>query len=111
MAKGRPIREAGIEMTHVPADGARADERPGLAAAAARRRRSVCGARSAGADLRRGRKAAWLRADIYDFEKLLPGNVVTGPAVIHTPITTIVLQDESAGHHGWLSQRRHRFVR
>lgn len=31
-------------------------------------------------------------ADIYDFEKLLPGNRLAGPAVIHTPITTIVLQ-------------------
>jgi N-methylhydantoinase A len=33
-------------------------------------------------------------ADIYDFNRLEPGNVVTGPAVLHTPITTIVVQDE-----------------
>ena len=30
-------------------------------------------------------------------EKLAPGNVVTGPAVIHTPITTIVVQDKQTG--------------
>ena len=36
-------------------------------------------------------------ADIYDFEKLSPGNVVTGPAVVHTPITTIVLQANQIG--------------
>ena len=36
-------------------------------------------------------------ADIYDFEKLKPGNVITGPAVIHTPITTIVLQANQRG--------------
>jgi N-methylhydantoinase A len=36
-------------------------------------------------------------ADIYDFGKLSPGNIVLGPAVIHTPITTIVLQDKQRG--------------
>ena len=36
-------------------------------------------------------------ADIYDFGKLAPGNAILGPAVIHTPITTIVLQDKQRG--------------
>ena len=36
-------------------------------------------------------------ANIYDFEKLLPGNLIPGPAVIHTPITTIVIQDGQCG--------------
>ena len=36
-------------------------------------------------------------ADIYDFERLVPGNVVNGPAVIHTPITTIVVQSGQTG--------------
>ena len=35
--------------------------------------------------------------DIYDFERLVPGNVVAGPAVIHTPITTIVVQSGQSG--------------
>jgi N-methylhydantoinase A len=36
-------------------------------------------------------------AEIYDFTKLVPGNVMRGPAVIHTPITTIVLQAKQTG--------------
>lgn len=31
--------------------------------------------------------------DIYDFEKLRPGHSLHGPAVIHTPITTIVVHE------------------
>ena len=31
-------------------------------------------------------------ADVYDFDRLHPGNEVPGPAVIHTPITTIIVQ-------------------
>lgn len=38
-----------------------------------------------------------VRSDIYDFERLQPGHVVVGPAVIHTPITTIVLQARQQG--------------
>ncbi|NNM01015.1 MAG: hypothetical protein HKO62_09715, partial [Gammaproteobacteria bacterium] len=37
-------------------------------------------------------------ADIYDFEKLVPGNRVSGPAVIHTPVTTIVVQGGQTAH-------------
>jgi N-methylhydantoinase A len=33
------------------------------------------------------------RASIYDFLKLKPGNLIEGPAIIHTPITTIAVQD------------------
>ena len=36
-------------------------------------------------------------ADIYDFERLAPGTVVNGPAVIHSPITTIVVQAGQSG--------------
>ena len=36
-------------------------------------------------------------ADIYDFDQLEPGNVISGPAVIHSPITTIVIQDRQTG--------------
>ena len=36
-------------------------------------------------------------AAIYAFEKLRPGNKLNGPAVVHTPITTIVLQDNQIG--------------
>ena len=36
-------------------------------------------------------------ANIYDFERLMPGNTVVGPAVIHTAISTIVVQDAQVG--------------
>jgi N-methylhydantoinase A len=36
-------------------------------------------------------------AQTYDFQRLGPGNVVQGPAVIHTPITTIVIQSRQTG--------------
>lgn len=38
-------------------------------------------------------KDAMAPADIYDFNRLAPGNVIAGPAVIHTPITTILVPD------------------
>lgn len=37
-------------------------------------------------------------AKIYDFRRLNPGNRVRGPAVIHTPITTIVVQSRQVGY-------------
>jgi N-methylhydantoinase A len=42
-------------------------------------------------------KDGMCESEIYNFEKLEPGNIVRGPAVIHTPITTIVLQDRQVG--------------
>ena len=40
---------------------------------------------------------AMTSAKIYDFQRLRPGHVVRGPAVIHTPITTIVVQSRQTG--------------
>jgi len=34
-----------------------------------------------------------VESDIFNFDLLSPGNVIKGPAVIHTPMTTIVVQD------------------
>jgi N-methylhydantoinase A len=35
-------------------------------------------------------------APVYDFERLLPGHRFEGPAVVHTPITTVVVQPGQA---------------
>jgi N-methylhydantoinase A len=35
-------------------------------------------------------------AQIYDCERLAPGMILSGPTVIHTPITTIVVQSGQA---------------
>jgi len=34
---------------------------------------------------------------VYDFEKLRPGNVVAGPTVVHSPVTTIVIHADQVG--------------
>lgn len=94
--KGSAFREAGIEMTmfRLTARGLLARPRPEPRALGA----TTC------AHAKTGRRPIFVEAengmaeaDIYDFERLNPGNVVAGPAVIHTPITTIVLQANQRG--------------
>jgi N-methylhydantoinase A len=38
-----------------------------------------------------------IEGQIYDFTRLVPGMEVAGPAVIHTPITTIALHGGQRG--------------
>ncbi|MFA7279454.1 MAG: hydantoinase/oxoprolinase family protein [Sterolibacterium sp.] len=100
--KGSAYREAGIEMTQFRLTARGLMERPQIAPLPA-----------GGTDPRNahmGRRPIFVEslgrmeeADIYDFERLAPSNVVVGPAVIHTPITTIVLQ---AGHRGTVDMFR-----
>src|SRR5882757_631996 len=94
--EGSAYREAGIEMTQFRLTARGLMQRPKLEAlepggvdpAAARTgtRRIFVSAANGMAE-----------GTIYDFEKLRPGNVVAGPAVIHTPITTIVIQAHRVG--------------
>ena len=42
-------------------------------------------------------REGFVESEIYDFERMFPGHVVVGPTVIHTPITTIVLQEDQVG--------------
>ena len=95
--KGSAYRGAGMEMTmfrlsargHITRPEIVAEPLRGVDPAAAH-----MGRREVFVDDENGRAPA----DIYDFEKLVPGNVVKGPAVIHTPITTIVVQARQTGH-------------
>jgi N-methylhydantoinase A len=94
--RGSAFREAGIEMTMFRLTARGLIERPRLEPqplAAADAAHAKIGRRPIFVDARNGMAAA----DIYDFGKLAPGNAVVGPAVIHTPITTIVLQDKQRG--------------
>ena len=94
--KGSAYRAAGMEMTMFRLSARGLVERPPIETAAL-----------AGVDpgaARIGRRDIFVEAagrlapaDIYDFEGLAPGNVVAGPAVIHTPITTIVVQSGQSG--------------
>ena len=100
--KGSAYREAGIEMTQFRLTARGLMERPQIAPLPA-------GGSDASA-ARMGRRPIFVEAlgrmeesEIYDFERLAPDNVVVGPAVIHTPITTIVLQ---AGQRGTVDTYR-----
>jgi N-methylhydantoinase A len=94
--KGSAFREAGIEMTMFRLTARGLMDRPRLEPLPL-----------AGNDASSGKigrrpifveaEGKMVEADIYDFRRLLPGNVVMGPSVIHTPITTIVLQDNQRG--------------
>ncbi len=94
--KGSAYRAAGMEMTMFRLTARGLMQRPeidkltlvGSDASAARTGRRPIFVEAAG---------ALVESDIYDFEKLQPGNEIAGPAVIHTPITTIVLQDKQTG--------------
>ena len=94
--KGSAYRDAGIEMTRFRLSASGVIERPEFAA------QPLAGAAPDAA--RTGRRRIFVDgrdsltgADTYDFDKLLPGNTIAGPAVIHTPITTIVIQDGQQG--------------
>jgi N-methylhydantoinase A len=94
--KGSAFREAGIEMTQFRVSARGLLERPKLEPI-------PLGGADPGA-ARVGRRPIFVEAaggmqpgDVYDFERLAPGNVIAGPAVIHTPITTIVLQARQRG--------------
>jgi N-methylhydantoinase A len=94
--KGSAYRDAGMEMTMFRLSARGRMTRPEIVA------ETPGGSDPSGAHI--GRRKIFVEArggledaDIYDFERLAPGNVIPGPAVIHTPITTIVLQDAQTG--------------
>ena len=94
--KGSAYRDAGIEMTRFRLSASGRIDRPEFAA------QPLEGASPAAA--RTGRRRIFVNghddlteAGIFDFDKLLPGNIIAGPAVVHTPITTIVIQDGQQG--------------
>jgi N-methylhydantoinase A len=94
--KGSAFREAGVEMTMFRLTARGLMERPRMVAAALQKPDSSA-AKVGQRPIFVEAKSAMVPADIYDFQKLAPGNLVKGPAVIHTPITTIVLQANQIG--------------
>jgi N-methylhydantoinase A len=90
--KGSAYREAGIEMTTFRLTARGSMPRPTLPAEA------EGPADPSGARI--GERPIFVEAQgrlapgaIYDFERLRPGMRLPGPAVIHTPITTIAVQE------------------
>jgi len=94
--RGSAYRDAGMEMTMFRLSARGLTARPRIEKAklgGALADRARIGRRNVFVDRLNGMG----EADIYDFGKLAPGNVMRGPAVIHTPITTIVVQDRQTG--------------
>lgn len=94
--KGSAYREAGVELTQFRVTARGRMARPALTPApltGARSAHARIGTRPIFVEARGGFRAA----GIYDFLRLAPGNVVRGPAVIHTPVTTIVIQERQTG--------------
>lgn len=92
--KGSAYREAGIEMTMFRLTARGIMPRPSLpeeTEGAAAPDAALMGARR----IFDATKGDFAEGRIYDFDKLSPGNEMAGPAVIHTPITTIALH---SGH-------------
>ena len=94
--KGSAYRAAGMEMTMFRLSARGLVERPPIETVA------LSGvdpdpARIGRRDIFVEAAGGFAPADIYDFERLVPGNVVAGPAVVHTPITTIVVQSGQSG--------------
>lgn len=89
--KGSAYREAGIEMTSFRLTARGLMPRPTLPAEDA----GPADASAALMDTRQiyvEAEGGMSEGRIYDFDRLRPGNEIAGPAVIHTPITTIALQ-------------------
>ncbi|MGA0608481.1 hydantoinase/oxoprolinase family protein [Phenylobacterium sp. VNQ135] len=106
--KGSAYREAGIEMTRF-----RLTARGLLDRAAGPSPTEVADGEAAVAAPSGVRRAYSVRDDamidmpLFDFEHLTVGAEVRGPAIVHTPITTLVLQ---AGQVGRLDGRRNIIV-
>ncbi len=104
--KGSAYRGAGMEMTMFRLTARGLMDRPELEPlplGGADPKRASIGRREIFVEARGGLAPA----EIYDFERLEPGNVVAGPAVIHTPITTIVVQDHQ---HGQMDAHRNMVI-
>ncbi|MGH7907694.1 MAG: hydantoinase/oxoprolinase family protein, partial [Candidatus Binataceae bacterium] len=87
---GSGYKEAGVEMVNFRLRGVGLLRKPELKAEELRGsdpRAALAEVREVYFSELRGTTAA----NCYDFEKLIPGNEVHGPAVVWTPITTVVV--------------------
>lgn len=90
--KGSAYREAGIEMTMFRLTASGRMQRPQLPVEP--EGEAACeGARIGRRPIFVEARGRLVESDIYDFSRLSPGNRLRGPAVIHTPITTIAVQE------------------
>jgi N-methylhydantoinase A len=94
--KGSGYRDAGIEITKLHLTARGLIPKPGFAEVAAAGE-DPSAAKIGEREVFQYNSGKFGTATIYDYDGIRPGNTVTGPAIIHTPITTIVIQDGQAG--------------
>tara|TARA_Y100001934_G_C12383323_1_gene793948 strand:+ start:2989 stop:5109 length:2121 start_codon:yes stop_codon:yes gene_type:complete len=95
--KGSAYRDAGIEMTMFRLTAKGLVERPSVERLPINSKdysEAIIDNRKIFVDLHNGLK----ESPVLDFDKILPGNAFSGPVLIHTPITTIVIQEGQTGH-------------
>ena len=92
--KGAAYREAGMQITTF-----RVEARGSIARPALTKYRMSSSDPSGASKLSREAffNVGPVMVDIYDFERLQAGNVVPGPAIIESPITTILIDSDQTG--------------
>ena len=94
--KGSAYRDAGIEMTRFRLTARGLIDRPEIVPEELKDSDASSALRSQ-REIFVEAKNSFALANIYDFDLLQAGNEIQGPAIIHTPITTIVIQDKQIG--------------
>jgi N-methylhydantoinase A len=92
--EGSAYREAGIELISITVDAIGRTSKPAL--------RVYEEGTTSRKDATKGSREVFFtkpikdfyKSEIYDYERLRPGNVIEGPSVIETRITTIVIPPE-----------------
>lgn len=92
--RGSSLRGADMEMTAFRLTARGLMRRPQLLKGIAVEKSSADHAKTGKRPIFVQQRNALVESPIYDFLKLAPGNVVEGPAIILTPITTIAVQQE-----------------
>lgn len=99
---GSAHRDAGVEITQFRVAATGVLDRPSMHPAP-ERDTDVSDALIARRSIFSDADDRMVEADIYDFGRLGPGHRLSGPAVVHTPVTTVVLQ---AGHTATMDPHR-----
>jgi N-methylhydantoinase A len=94
---GSAYRQAGIEVISISIDAIGVSAKPKLKTYPVEEENSSAALKSHREVFFPGKFHKFMDTRIYDYDKLNPGNLVEGPAIVETPITTIVIPPEKSG--------------
>jgi len=95
--EGSAYRQAGIEVISISVDAMGVTSKPKLKTYPAGGEDPATAFKNHREVFFPGKFHQFMDTRIYDYMKLNPGNVIEGPAIIETPITTIVVPPEKSG--------------